>query len=418
MIYTKRKLNKYIRENKEFPEISDEEISVIYKTNKTEKIREVIKILVENTDRSILKWYNDTDIVNIENYIKGKKIKVFNLERCIYFYGVQKGTLLYEEKNDKCKNNLETMIKRHGEVEGLKKYKEKNNKSVNSLEKLTKKYGEVKAKKIMASKGNSLEKCVEKYGEIEGKERWNKICKTNAKTNTLDYYISLYGEQEGTEKYNKWKLDIGKSLTIDYYKEQGHTEEEAKKLLSDRQSTFSFEKCIEKYGEIEGNIKFNDRQEKWQKTLNTKSDEEKKRINQLKGSGSNAGHTLRRIYNMGLTLAKEEKCLIYYIRFYNDDMEFWKIGITKNTIDKRFGKELVFENKTNLKREVLFEIDSNLLDCFQNEQKILRENKETRIKINYNNFSSYECFSEDIFKGDYNYKIKKDLDIINHIKGI
>lgn len=57
---------------------------------------------------------------------------------------------------------------------------------------------------------------------------------------------------------------------IEYYTRQGYSEEEAKKLRSERQKTFTLEKCIEKYGEEKGKEVFNKRQEKWQKTLNEK----------------------------------------------------------------------------------------------------------------------------------------------------
>lgn len=75
-------------------------------------------------------------------------------------------------------------------------------------------------------------------------------------------------------------------LSIDYYTSKGYSEEEAKQLLKERQSTFSLEKCIEKYGEEEGHRKFNERQEKWQNNLNSKPEEEIKRINASKISQS------------------------------------------------------------------------------------------------------------------------------------
>lgn len=59
-------------------------------------------------------------------------------------------------------------------------------------------------------------------------------------------------------------------------------EELAKELLSERQSTFSKEKCIEKYGEELGIAKWKERQEKWQNSLDSKSDEEKAEINRKK----------------------------------------------------------------------------------------------------------------------------------------
>ena len=50
---------------------------------------------------------------------------------------------------------------------------------------------------------------------------------------------------------------------IEYYLKQGMTEEEARVALSERQSTFSLEKCIEKYGEEEGKKRWQKRQKKW-----------------------------------------------------------------------------------------------------------------------------------------------------------
>ena len=54
---------------------------------------------------------------------------------------------------------------------------------------------------------------------------------------------------------------------IEYYLKKGYSKEEAKKELSKRQSTFSLQKCIEKYGENIGNKIWLDRQERWQKKL-------------------------------------------------------------------------------------------------------------------------------------------------------
>lgn len=79
------------------------------------------------------------------------------------------------------------------------------------------------------------------------------------------------------------------TTTIGYYVKQGYTEEEAKVKLSERQSTFNLEKCIEKYGEVEGRKRWQDRQDKWQNTLNAKSDEEKAIINRKKVS---SGHNI------------------------------------------------------------------------------------------------------------------------------
>jgi len=54
---------------------------------------------------------------------------------------------------------------------------------------------------------------------------------------------------------------------IQYYINRGYDEETSKEMLSERQRTFTLEKCIEKYGEVIGYKKWVDRQEKWQKNL-------------------------------------------------------------------------------------------------------------------------------------------------------
>ena len=53
------------------------------------------------------------------------------------------------------------------------------------------------------------------------------------------------------------------STTTDYYVRRGYSEEEAKVLLSNRQRTFTLEKCISKYGEDDGYRVWKDRQDKW-----------------------------------------------------------------------------------------------------------------------------------------------------------
>ena len=72
-----------------------------------------------------------------------------------------------------------------------------------------------------------------------------------------------------------------RNTRIEYYLNKGMTVEEAKVALSERQSTFSKDKCIEKYGE-DGLKVWEERQNKWQETLNSKSAKEIKAINKKK----------------------------------------------------------------------------------------------------------------------------------------
>lgn len=67
----------------------------------------------------------------------------------------------------------------------------------------------------------------------------------------------------------KTRLENGNNSTnIEYWlKKTDGDVEEAQKLLSERQTTFSLEKCIQKHGEEKGRRVWLDRQEKWHKNF-------------------------------------------------------------------------------------------------------------------------------------------------------
>lgn len=72
------------------------------------------------------------------------------------------------------------------------------------------------------------------------------------------------------------------STKIEYYIKRGASYDESIKLLAERQSTFTLEKCIEKHGTEEGTKIYNDRQERWLASFYNKSEEEIKDINRRK----------------------------------------------------------------------------------------------------------------------------------------
>ena len=65
---------------------------------------------------------------------------------------------------------------------------------------------------------------------------------------------------------------------VEYYENKGFDELESLSILSNRQTTFSKDICIEKYGEDLGIEIWQNRQDKWLATLDSKTDEEKKDI--------------------------------------------------------------------------------------------------------------------------------------------
>lgn len=120
------------------------------------------------------------------------------------------------------------------------------------------------------------------------------------KNTCIEYWLVRgFSEEKAKEKIKEIQISRNKkavlakqenpdkaisNTSLTYYLNKGMTEKEAKHALSERQSTFSLEKCIKKYGEEEGLKRFNARQEKWQNTLNNKSDEEKEEINKKRSA--------------------------------------------------------------------------------------------------------------------------------------
>ena len=67
-------------------------------------------------------------------------------------------------------------------------------------------------------------------------------------------------------------------LSVNYYTSKGFSLDEAKQKIKERQTTFSLKKCIERYGLEKGKEIFEERQRKWQNTLNNLPQEELERI--------------------------------------------------------------------------------------------------------------------------------------------
>ena len=101
----------------------------------------------------------------------------------------------------------------------------------------------------------------------------------------LEYYIKKYGKDIGEQKYKERCIKSGKSVRIEYWIDKGYSLKEAEQMLKERQSTNSLAKFIKRFGEELGLQKWNERQIKWQETMNSKSDEEKIRINKERGKG-------------------------------------------------------------------------------------------------------------------------------------
>lgn len=118
------------------------------------------------------------------------------------------------------------------------------------------------------------------YNEHKNKKVGTRLLANSCKANNANALsVQFYLEKGWTEE--EAKAEIKRTQTqralksaakmtddrlptqLNYWVKKGYSEEEAKKLQSERQTTFTLEKCIEKYGEIEGKKRFEERQRVW-----------------------------------------------------------------------------------------------------------------------------------------------------------
>lgn len=147
--------------------------------------------------------------------------------------------------------------------------------------------------------------------------------------------ISAKGTEASKVTDAYYKNPHKRNTRIEYYLNKGMTVEEAKVALSERQSTFSKDKCIEKYGE-DGLKVWEERQNKWQETLNSKSAKEIKAINKKKSwdykfflKGTTDEEKQRVIdgaKSRGYTIFDTEEELITYIQsdYVNSKANYYK----------------------------------------------------------------------------------------------
>lgn len=139
----------------------------------------------------------------------------------------------------------------------------------------------------------------------------------------------------------------------DYYLLRGFSEKESSDQISLKQTTFSKDICVDKYGEELGKEIWLKRQEKWQDNLKSKPNEEIEEINKKKSNSMSYNNLWS---NRAIVDGK------FYLLELNDN--FYKIGITSRSICKRYS------NTDNYK--ILIEFDSTINHCFQIEQLLKR----------------------------------------------
>ena len=142
-------------------------------------------------------------------------------------------------------------------------------------------FSESDCKKTTINSGKHMkqEKYKKMFSEkIKGDNNPNSKLKTTEKQRKQrspfsKIFINYKNDNECIEFNKKVKNSITPEQTstrIEYWLNKGYNEKEAKQKLSDRQKTFTLNKCVIKYGEIKGLEIWNERQRKWSEKIESK----------------------------------------------------------------------------------------------------------------------------------------------------
>jgi hypothetical protein len=169
-------------------------------------------------------------------------------------------------------------------------------------------------------------------------------------------------KQKAIDKAHKTRVENNSyTTTIEYWlKKTGGNIEEAQRLLTERQATFSLEICIEKYGEEEGRKRWAERQEQWIESYNNKTEEEMEDICKRKSN--------KLSFNNLWTNQADFPGIFYVLEIAKDT---YKIGITTQSVEKRYGSSGY---------DIVKLYKNHINTCFQIEQLIKKKFKVHNIK--------------------------------------
>jgi hypothetical protein len=263
---------------------------------------------------------------------------------------------------------------------------------------------------------------------------------------------------ESAQKLSKFQSDRSKIKNVKYTKEErksfsnrcasywiakGHTEDEAKEIISKNQVTFSLEKLLEKYDRETALSLMEDRNRRWQQSLNENNNMEE--VNKRKDSASldyfiakygdneearilyekscyicgtssrGEKRTTENCTNISKGLTKQFKMrrlhdgtdysgIVYFLHF--KELNAVKIGLTNgksyrfNSLEKTFGK---FEVLHIIETDRCFETENYFHEFFNDFSKPI-------VEIKTNGWT--EFFSEDIIPL-INNSVKLDIEVKN-----
>lgn len=211
-------------------------------------------------------------------------------------------------------------------------------------------------------------------------------------------FIKGTGNIEETKKKakdNKQKLNRD-TTKIGYWLEKTDGDlEKAKKLLSKRQSTFSLEKCIEKYGKNEGIEVWLNRQEKWQKNF--------KKTNFSKISQELFWNMTEKINDLSN---------IYFAQL--DENKQKDLSGKNNEFRLRLDKKIILPDFIDIQKKKIIEFDGTYWHEVKNKKYSFTNNPDNQKEklINENGYSILRIKEND-YKNDKQGTLNKCLNFLN-----
>lgn len=232
-----------------------------------------------------IKHYPDWSLEECEH--KANWIRKSSNYRCIEYYERYYPELSHEEHEKLLKekleqqktnypNNIKYYEKRFPELsheEHLKMLNEYSKaENYQCIEYYEKRFPELSHEEHLKMRQEKIKTALEKMPDVSGENN------PNSKSNTTleqrqersPFSKKFYEKRNLTEEdRHNFTSNIKREYNtqLSYWLHKGYSETEAKEMVKERQRTFTLEKCIKKYGEIEGLRIFNERQLKWKKKL-------------------------------------------------------------------------------------------------------------------------------------------------------
>jgi len=229
------------------------------------------------------------------------------------------------------------------------------------------------------------------------KEFWIKKGYSNEEAN-----LKLREQQQKNANKLKHKLltdDIFKenfcnniNVSIQYWIKKGYTKEKAEIKRKERQTTFSKEICIKKYGEEVGLIKWQERQDKWLKALDDKTDEEKIEINRKK-----------LLNNSGYSKMSQDLFWSIYNNFKEHNIIFQELSNREVIMYNHDIKQMYKYDYVDFTNKKVIEFNGDFWHC---NPKKYNENYFNKVKQKYAN----ELWNKDKIKNDF--VINKGYDLL------